>query len=83
MTPPVRRHSPWRAAFAQRAVWFRAALFGLPVGCVQALINQGDVWWAHHADGLTVAKTIISPLVTFSVALISAAATWVEKQRHS
>jgi hypothetical protein len=73
--------SHWRAALAQRAVWSRAALFGLPIGCLQAVINQGDVWWHHHADGLTLAKTIISPLVTFTVALLSAAATWVEKQR--
>jgi hypothetical protein len=71
----------WRAAFSQRLVWTRAATIGLPVGFLQALINQGDVWWSHEADGLTLVKTVVSPLVTFSVALASAAATWVEKQR--
>jgi hypothetical protein len=68
-------------AFRQRSVWARAALIGLPVGCLQALLNQGDVWWQHHANGLVLAKTILSPLVTFSVALVSCAATWVEKQQ--
>jgi hypothetical protein len=55
-------------------------MIGLPIGCLQALINQGDLWWRHQADGVVVAKTILSPLVTFSVALISAAGTWVEKR---
>ncbi|MBK8000361.1 MAG: hypothetical protein IPK15_16985 [Verrucomicrobia bacterium] len=77
------KRSLWLAALGQRKVWTRAAKIGLPVGCVQSVINQGDVWWHHQATGLTLAKTIISPLVTFSVALASAAATWVEKQRQA
>lgn len=76
------KRSLWLVALGQRTVWARAAKIGLPVGCVQSIINQGDVWWQHQATGLTLAKTIISPLVTFSVALASAAATWVEKQRE-
>lgn len=77
-----RRSHLWLAALGQRKVWVRAAKIGLPVGCIQSIINQGDVWWHHQATGLTLAKTIVSPLVTFSVALASAAATWVEKQRQ-
>jgi hypothetical protein len=72
----------WLGALSQRTVWTRAAKVGLPVGCLQSVINQGDVWWHGQATGLTLAKTIISPLVTFSVALAAAAGTWVEKQ-HS
>jgi len=71
----------WAMALRQRSVWLRAAKVGLPIGCLQSIINQGDVWWSGQATGLTLAKTIISPLVTFSVALIAAAGTWVEKQR--
>ena len=56
---------------------------GLPVGCLQALLNQGDLWWHHRVDAIVLAKTILSPLVTFSVAVISCAATWVEKQQTS
>jgi len=73
--------SLWSAALRQRTVWSRAATVGLPVGCLQAAINQGDLWWEHSVTAGVIAKTIVSPLITFSVALISAAATWVEKQR--
>jgi hypothetical protein len=72
----------WAQALAQRVVWTRALVVGLPVGCLQALLNQGDLWWRQQADEVVLIKTIVSPLVTFSVALISAAATRVEKQRN-
>jgi len=71
----------WLLAMRQRSVWMRAAKVGLPIGCLQAVIDQGDVWLSHQATVGTLAKTIISPLVTLSVALIAAAGTWVEKQR--
>jgi hypothetical protein len=70
-------------AFGQAAVWRRAAVVGLPIGVLQAVINQGDVWLRHEATVGTVIKTLISPLVTFSVALISAASVWVDEQRRS
>ena len=69
----------WLIAFRQRSVWARGAKLGLSVGVIQAIINQGDVWLAHDETLGTVVKTIVSPLVTFSVALVSAAATYVEK----
>jgi hypothetical protein len=71
----------WIEALCQTVVWKRAAVIGLPIGVLQAVINQGDVWLRHEETLGTVAKTIISPLVTFSVALISAAGVWVERQR--
>ena len=73
-----RRHF-WWTAFRQRSVWARGAKLGLSVGVLQAIINQGDVWLAHSETAGTIAKTIISPLVTFAVALVSAAATYVDK----
>lgn len=58
-------------------------MVGLPVGVLQAVINQGDVWLRHEETVGTVIKTLVSPLVTFSVALISAAGVWVEQQRRT
>lgn len=69
-------------AFGQAAVWRRAAAVGLPIGVLQAVINQGDVWLRHEQTAGTVVKTLVSPLVTFSVALISAAGVWVEQRRQ-
>jgi len=77
------RQSLWTQAFGQTAVWRRAAMVGLPVGVLQAVINQGDVWLRHEETVGTVIKTLVSPLVTFSVALISAAGVWVEQQRRT
>lgn len=76
------RQSLWVQAFRQASVWRRAAVVGLPIGVLQAVINQGDVWLRHEQTMGTVVKTLISPLVTFSVALISAAGVWVEEQRR-
>lgn len=77
------QRSVWAQAFCQTIVWRRAAVVGLPIGLLQAVINQGDVWLRHEETLGTVAKTIVSPLVTFSVALISATGVWVERQRSA
>lgn len=69
----------WWTAFRQRSVWARGAKLGLSVGVLQAILNQGDVWLARTETAGTIFKTILSPLVTFSVALVSAAATYVDK----
>lgn len=69
-------------AFRQASVWRRAAVVGLPIGVLQAVINQGDVWLRHEQTAGTVVKTLVSPLVTFSVALVSAAGVWVEQERR-
>jgi hypothetical protein len=84
-TPEQKTHAEhttsqlWWIAFQQRSVWSRGAKLGLSVGVLQAIINQGDVWMAQSETTGTVIKTVVSPLVTFSVALVSAAATYVEK----
>jgi hypothetical protein len=77
----VNRRALWLGALRQGSVWKRALKMGLTVGLLQAAINQGDVWWRGEVRVAVVAKTIISPLVTFTIVLISAAATWVEDHR--
>lgn len=83
MKPLTGNRNLWLASMRQRVVWMRVLKVGLPVGILQAVINQGDVWYHDQATGLTLAKSIISPLVTSSVALVASAATWVEKQRET
>jgi hypothetical protein len=73
----------WIEALQSRSVWLRAAKWGVPVGLLQAVINQGDYWMAHTVTFGIVIKTLVSPLVTFSVALMSAAGMYVEKARNS
>jgi hypothetical protein len=72
----------WLLALACGAVWRRAAKWGVPVGILQAVINQGDFWLSHAVTTTVVTKTIVSPIVTFSVALISAAGMYVEKSKE-
>lgn len=72
----------WLEALVCGAVWRRAAKWGVPVGILQAVINQGDFWVNHMVSSTVIAKTIVSPLVTFSVALLSAAGMYVEKTRE-
>jgi hypothetical protein len=72
----------WWQALACGAVWRRAAKWGVPIGLLQAVINQGDYWLSHAVNAAVITKTIVSPMVTFSVALISAAGMYVEKTRE-
>jgi hypothetical protein len=44
----------------------------VPVGLLQAAINQGDHWLAGEVTQGVVIKTILSPLVTITVALLAA-----------
>jgi hypothetical protein len=64
-----------REALHDAVVWRRTLLLGLPVGLLQAVLNQGDHWWRHQVDAVVVAKTILSPLLSCSIAFVSAAAT--------
>ena len=73
------RRSPWREAFCQRSVWLRALRLGTPVGLLQAVINQGDVWLHHQETLETMLKTIASPMISTTLVLVSAAATWAQK----
>ena len=52
---------------------------GLSVGLLQAAINQGDLWLRHAVDLGVVVKTIVSPLIGFTLVLISAADTWIQR----
>jgi len=74
----------WFTACRSRSVCARTAKLGLSVGVLQAVLNQGDKWLDRSADSTVIAKSIISPLLTFSVAFVSAAATYVQRlQMHS
>jgi hypothetical protein len=71
------RPSYWQAC-RQPAVWVRAAKLGLVVGLIQVSLNQGDHWIRHEIDATLIAKTILSPLLSFGIAFASAAATHAE-----
>ena len=73
------RRALWRQAFRQRQVWLRALKLGLPVGLLQAALNQGDHWLSGAVDRNTLLKSIISPVIGFVLVLVSAAQTWVQR----
>ena len=75
----VRHRLLWAEAFRQRSVWLRALKLGFTTGLLQAAVNQGDRWLGHTVDHLVIFKTIVSPLIGFTLVLFSAAATWVER----
>ena len=79
MTPASSRRELWAQALGQRSVWLRALKLGFTTGLLQAAVNQGDRWLAHTADQIVILKTIVSPLIGFTLVLFSAAATWVER----
>ncbi|HEX2855830.1 MAG TPA: hypothetical protein VHO24_21515 [Opitutaceae bacterium] len=72
----------WRACL-EGGVWRRAAKLGLVVGLIQVGVNQGDHWLRHQVDAAVVAKSILSPLLSFSIAFASAASTRVENLQRS
>ena len=65
--------------FRQKSVWLRAVKLGFSVGLLQATINQGDHWWRGEFTSTVIAKSIISPLIGFTLVLFSAAETWVQR----
>jgi hypothetical protein len=76
------RKQLWCDALSNREVWWRACKLGFSVGFLQAIINHGDYWLNQAVSPSVAVKTLLTPLITFSVALVSAAATHVEKQRY-
>jgi hypothetical protein len=74
---PKSRGLFWQAC-RQRSVWTRAVKLGLVVGFIQVALNQGDHWLRHEVDAAVVAKTVLSPLLSFAIAFTSAASTYVE-----
>ena len=83
--PRLAARSRFLAAARDPRVWRRTLLLGLPVGLLQAALNQGDHWWHHQVDGPVVLKTILSPLLSCTIAFVSAAATHAaaSSQPHS
>lgn len=77
--PHLPRRALWSQAFRQPSVWRRAVRLGLSVGLLQATINQGDHWLSGAVDGTVLLKSIISPLIGFTLVLFSAAETWVHR----
>ena len=73
------RRALWRQAFRQRSVWLRAVKLGLTAGFLQASINQGDHWLRGEFSPSVVIKSIVSPLIGFTLVLVSAAETWVQR----
>jgi hypothetical protein len=67
------RHPRLRRALRDARVWRRAAKLGLTVGLLQVAVNQGDHWIRLHITAPLIFKSLLSPLLTFSVALGSAA----------
>lgn len=72
----------WAEAFRQRSVWMRAVRLGLSVGFLQAVVNQGDHWMSGAVDGTVLLKSIVSPLIGFTLVLVSAAETWVQRSKE-
>jgi len=73
------RRALWRIALQQRSVWWRALKLGFTVGLVQATVNQGDHWLSGEVDRVVMIKSIVSPLIGFTLVLVSAAETWVQR----
>lgn len=73
----------YRSALRDRGVWRRAAKLGLIVGFIQVSLNQGDHWLRHEVNAAVVIKTILSPVVSFGIAFVSAAATRLQTLRNS
>ena len=83
MTGAAPAPTPTRRAFTTRAVWLRAAKLGLPVGLVQVALNQGDHWLQHEVTTGLVLKSVLSPLLSFSIAFASAVATHADDTNRS
>ncbi len=65
------------------AVWRKAAPIGLAVGLLQMVINQGDHWLRHEVNSTIVIKSILSPLIGLSLAVVSAAASHQGKSKKT
>lgn len=79
MNTTTDKRALWSLALRQRNVWLRAVKFGFTAGLLQAAVNQGDFWLRHEAGLAVVVKTIVSPLIGFTLVLFTSAATWVQK----
>ncbi len=76
---PANRRSLMCVSLQQPSVWKCAAMPGLSIGLLQAAISHDDHWISHAVSSAVLIKTIISPLITFSVVLASAAGAWMNE----
>lgn len=65
------------------AVWRKAAPIGLVVGLLQICVNQGDHWLNHQITPSVLLKTILCPLISVGVAVVSAAAAHPAEEKSS
>jgi hypothetical protein len=65
----------------RRVPWKRAVKLGLTVGLLQVAINQGEFWLRHAVDAAVVFKSVLTPLVTFTVALVAGMDAMREKEK--
>lgn len=49
-------------------MWLGAVKVAVPVAILQVAINQGDAWLSGHVTSAVLAKSLLTPLVTISVA---------------
>ena len=63
-------------AVQRQPVWGRVLLVGVSVGALQVAVNQGDYWLRGAVDATVVIKTVLSPLITLTVAVLSAVCAW-------
>ena len=77
------RRQRYLAACRDPRVWRRTLLLGLPVGFLQAGLNQGDHWLQHHVDGAVIVKTILCPVLSCAIAFVSAIAAQNSKHLES
>lgn len=81
MTAPDRQSSSFFSALRGREIWRRAAPIGFSVGLLQAAVNQGDHWFRNEVTSAVILKTILSPLIGLSLAVVSAAAAQAKTQK--
>jgi hypothetical protein len=75
------RATVWWQVLRQVALWRRCLVIGGLVGFLQVAVNQGDVWLGGTVDGVVMLKTIVSPLIAITVAVVSAAWSDVERKQ--
>ncbi len=78
----------FKQALASPAIWRRATLLGVTVGGLQVMVNQGDVWASQAAAGRLfdpwlLTKALLSPLITFTVSLVSSALELSQRRKET
>lgn len=66
----------WLAPLREPAVWLGAVKVAVPVALLQIAINQGDHLLRGEITRAVLAKTLLTPAVTLTVAVLSAATAW-------